>query len=107
MGGGEVKRAILFEGTCFVFLTTNFCVFFRNSFPKLCGKVTLFRKYSKKNCLTASLIKCVRRLTAAVAGATEQFLHSLRPKTGRPVGACRPGRENVSMEGNDLSAVFR
>ena len=37
---GQSKRATLFEGTCFNFLLLIFCVFFRNSFPKLCGKVT-------------------------------------------------------------------
>ena len=39
---GQSKRATLFEGTCFNFLLLIFCVFFRNSFPKLCGKVTNF-----------------------------------------------------------------
>ena len=37
---GQSKRATLFEGTCFKILLLIFCVFFRNSFPKLCGKVT-------------------------------------------------------------------
>ena len=37
---GQSKRATLFEGTCFKILLLIFCVFFRNSFPRLCGKVT-------------------------------------------------------------------
>ena len=41
---GQSKRATLFEGTCFNFLLLIFCVFFRNSFPKLCGKVTCHDK---------------------------------------------------------------
>ena len=38
---GQSKRATLFEGTCFKILLLIFCVFFRNSFPKSWGKVTL------------------------------------------------------------------
>ena len=32
---GRSKRATLFKGTCFKILLLIFCVFFRNSFPKL------------------------------------------------------------------------
>ena len=45
---GQSKRATLFEGTCFNFLLLIFCVFFRNSFPKLCGKVTLISPLKKR-----------------------------------------------------------
>ena len=45
---GQSKKSYIVRGNLLWFSATNFCVFFRNSFPKLCGKVTLFRKYSKK-----------------------------------------------------------
>ena len=52
-------------------------------------------------------VSAVRRLTAAVAGATELFLHSLRlAQTGRPVGACPPWRENVSLAGYIINLLF-
>jgi len=40
---GQSKRATLFKGTCFKILLLIFCVFFRNSFQRLCRKVTLVR----------------------------------------------------------------
>ena len=49
---GQSKRATLFEGTCFKILLLIFCVFFRNSFPKLCGKVTNTKTNTKTSTKT-------------------------------------------------------
>ena len=40
LGGGEVKRALLFRGSRFVFLTNTNLRVFINTFPKLRVKVT-------------------------------------------------------------------
>ena len=37
---GQSKKSYIVRGNLLWFSATNFCVFFRNSFPKLCGKVT-------------------------------------------------------------------
>ena len=38
---GQSKKSHVVRGNLLWFSAANFCVFFRNSFPKLCGKVTL------------------------------------------------------------------
>ena len=80
---------MLFEGTSFVFLTINFCVFFRKSFPKLCGKVTAPLKVNGFYVKFSSLIylDCLESLACLLSVCNElEQIHLRRDMKGLEVG---------------------